>query len=230
MKLLNATKWHPQKNVRESGIDNTVRNHNDLPSLEDDAKAIHTAAGLTSRAAALTIVCALAYTTSGALKKFCFSNLEYTLSPKSRAKAHELGYHIIYTNQAHAEGEMMAYLKSRGYKLVSMGCDKGHCPECNRLTRDVNGGKYPTESEVDTGRTRTFTNYYVPPLVAFAWKQDTYGKSDEYRPSEEPGFDMTADFSRKPDLTNEVGFIKNKASVNRNYYSNPLDKKRRRLT
>ncbi|HSG38779.1 MAG TPA: DUF4157 domain-containing protein [Thermoanaerobaculia bacterium] len=229
VKLLNATKWHPQKNARKLDIDNTVRNHNDLPSLEDDAKAIHTAAGLTSRASALTIVCALACTKLKALKKFCFSNLESTLSPKSRAKAHELGYHVIYTNQAHAEGEMMAYLESRDYKLVSMGCDKGHGPECNRLTRDVNGGQYPTESEVDTDRTRTFTNYYMPPLVAFAWKQDTYDTSDEYRPSKEPGFDMTADFSRAPDLTNEVGFVKNKASVNRKYYGSPQNKKKRRL-
>ncbi len=228
VKLLNATKWHTQKNVREFNIDNTVRGPKDFPSLQQDAKDIHDAAELGDRASAFTVVCALARTQFGALKKFCFSNLENTLSPKSRERAHDLSYHVIYTNQAHAEGEMMAYLKSRGYTLISMGCDKPHCPECNLLTRDSTGGTFPTESEVDTNRTKTFQNYYMPPLVSFAWKQTTYDTSDEYRPSDEPHFSMTANFSRTPDLTQEIDFVKGKNKVDRTYYANPANKRKRR--
>ncbi len=227
VKLLNATKWHTQKNIRELNIDNTVRSPKDFPSLQQDAKDIHDAADLGDRASAFTVVCALARTQFGALKKFCFSNLENTLYVACREKAHDLCYHVVYTNQAHAEGEMMAYLKSRGYTLVSMGCDKPHCPECNLLTRESTGGNYPTESEVDTNRTKTFQNYYMPPLVSFAWKQTTYKASDDYRPSEESHFSMTADFSRTPDLTQEIDFVKSKNKVDRTYYANPANKRKR---
>lgn len=228
VKLFNASKWHPQKNIRELGIDNTVRDPSGLPPLEADAKAIHAAAKV-SRPAAFTVVCALLLTKKKALKKFCFNNLDSTISPGSRDEAHRRGYHVIYANQAHAEAEMAAYLKSRGYQLVSMGCDKPHCPECNRLTRDVNGGNYPTESAVDKGRTNPFKSYYLPPGSSYAWKQEIYEKSDEHRPSQEAGFRLTDDFSQAPDLGKNLGFSPSPSPVSRNYYSSPNDKKRLKL-
>ncbi|HEX4955288.1 MAG TPA: hypothetical protein VF017_18010 [Thermoanaerobaculia bacterium] len=226
VKLFNATKWHPQKNIRELDIDNVVRSKSSWPSLEDDAQTIQ-ALGGGSRPEAFTVVCAVVLTSTKALKKLCFSNLECTFPKSSREKAHQLGYHVIYTNQAHAEAEMSAYTESRGWGVIAIGCDKPHCSECNNLMYQIKKERYSSESEVT--ETKVFRNYYTPPLVNLAWRGKVSEKSDKYRPSKEKGY-KEKDYSKKVDLSN-IQWVTG-AKRKRDYYESPQEKnkhKKRRI-
>ncbi len=224
VKLFNATKWHPQKNIRELDVDNVVRSKSAWPELEDDAQTIQ-ALGGGSRPEAFTVVCAVVLTTTKALKKLCFSNLESTFPVSSRQKAHRLGYHVIYTNQAHAEAEMMAYTESRGWGVIAIGCDKPHCSECNNLMYQIKKERYSSESEVTEAK--VFRNYYTPPLVGLSWRGKVSKRSDKYRPSEETGY-KEKDFSKKVDLSN-IQWVKG-AKRKREYYGSPQERnKKRRL-
>jgi len=109
--------------------------------------------------AATTIVCAIFVTESGEMRKYCFCNAGALMKPKLRKKAHELGYHVVKSLQAHAEGEMMLYSYTYKRKLLRMGCDKPHCTECSYLMDRFYGG-IDTDNVVSG---ETFKKYIMHP-------------------------------------------------------------------
>jgi hypothetical protein len=89
-------------------------------------------------------------TKTGAFKKFVFTNLAGAPSPKIRAQAGELGYHVVASrDSSHAEAQMIQYVDARGtrYELVSQGVDKAHCIECDGAMTKYFGSEYPTQQE-----------------------------------------------------------------------------------
>ncbi|MEM7382723.1 MAG: hypothetical protein AAF400_00090 [Bacteroidota bacterium] len=79
------------------------------------------------------------------IKKFATSNQEL-LTQAARAKAHELGYKVIRKQLSHAEGGMLQFLQEREAKhyqyLVSMGCSRLHCKECDVILKLALGINY----------------------------------------------------------------------------------------
>jgi hypothetical protein len=89
-------------------------------------------------------------TKTGAFKKFVFTNLATAPSPKIRAEAEKLGYHVVASRDpSHAEAQMIQYVDARGtrYELVSQGVDKAHCTQCNEAMTTYFGSDYPTQQE-----------------------------------------------------------------------------------
>jgi hypothetical protein len=104
---------------------------------------------------------------TGAFKKFVFTNLGNAPSPAIRAKAHELGYHVIVTrSSSHAETQMIQYMDARGgsgkYELVSQGVDKPHCIKCDEAMQEYFGEGYPTQQ---TTSDKTFKKWKQPPRL-----------------------------------------------------------------
>ncbi|MFN6571258.1 DUF4157 domain-containing protein [Dendronalium sp. ChiSLP03b] len=121
-------------------------------------------------------------TKTGFYKKFVFTNLEGAPPRAIRNKAQELGYHVIWSrHKSHAEGQQIQFVDARGnrYELVSQGCDKPHCGECNWAMNEYYGENYPTTSE--KGNTK-FEHWYQPDR----FKKALGGKESPLRKDETP--------------------------------------------
>ncbi len=163
-------------------INNRVYRTDAWPDLEGDAQKIHHVipeldkSGATNRSYGATTVLCCVFVVRKLYRKVCFSNAKGPMGVPLRKEAQSLGYHCIQAMQAHAEGEMVQYLRT--YKdmfLVSMGCDKPHCKECNRMMLEYFEEPYETVSDSSD---KVFKNYFMPKPL-----QDAVGF--DFRPSEE---------------------------------------------
>jgi hypothetical protein len=105
-----------------------------------------------------------------ALKKFVFSNVSGAGNPAIRAKAYELGYHVVSSrDKSHAETQMIRFVDARGsrYELVSQGVDKEHCIECDQAMKTYFGEDYPTEHGVSE---KKYPRWYQPRRLKEALK------------------------------------------------------------
>lgn len=109
------------------------------------------------------------------IRKYMTSNIELP-QKEIREKASSLGYHVIKSQQAHAEGGLLQYLQERGKNreyLVSMGCSRLHCSECDILLKLAFGKDYHqlTAAKNNTGiiqlneyaiEEKTYNHFYIP--------------------------------------------------------------------
>jgi hypothetical protein len=174
------------------------------PNLTQDATTIHHVIpakapdGKANRSfGATTIITAIFLDGDGKYRKYCFTNLDRTVSTDLQEMANSLGYHMVVAPKGHAEGEMIQY--SHTYKdrrLVAIGCDKPHCHECNYLmARYYNGGPITDQTTSD----EVFSKYHVSPILELAtgskdrpslqnkWKKKSGHRTDrgQYDPSDE---------------------------------------------
>ena len=147
-------------------VNNRIYITQSWPNLAKDAQEIHDVIpkldkkNQTNRSfGATTIVCCVLLV-RGVYRKLCFSNLEGSLGPAMRDKAHSLGYHAVQAMKSHAESELIQYAATyKNVKLIDMGCDKGHCAECDFMLRWYNDGNYETQTTITD---KTFKNYHMP--------------------------------------------------------------------
>lgn len=153
--------------VNKSGLKAAVR------QLMKDATDIHDVIPKKDRGfGATTVSTVVVHRVDGkGYRKFVFCNLKGTMPPALRKLAEGRGYHVITAPQAHAEGEMIQYFKSREgiYDLHSMGCDKDHCAECEWAMKIY--FKTPTTEGSFSGK--TFKNWYNPTAL-----QEALGQAD----------------------------------------------------
>jgi hypothetical protein len=127
---------------------NTLNSQRLFHKLSSDAFLI-SASGVTDRPGSTTCLCVALRDNQGYVKKFIFHNGENLLAQGMREKAHELGYDVIQTDQPHAEGQLMQFLRQRHQKrpgwythILGMGCSRSHCVECDHLLRLCLGANY----------------------------------------------------------------------------------------
>jgi hypothetical protein len=99
---------------------------------------------------ATVCLCVVLRNRSGNAKKFVFHNGRRGLPGSMSDKAHNLHYHIVNAEQAHAEGEFIQFLLDRvknneeSYThILGMGCSRQHCQECDGLLKLSLGSNYP---------------------------------------------------------------------------------------
>lgn len=138
------------KKVTQPDINNYVAQEQDVTPriLAEHALEIHKTYPERSGGATTVLCFALMGDLENSIyiKKFVTSNHEL-LSPAARAKARELGYKVIRKQLSHAEGGMLQFLQEREAKdyqyLVSMGCSRLHCKECDVILKLALGTNYP---------------------------------------------------------------------------------------
>jgi hypothetical protein len=73
------------------------------------------------------------------------------MEPALREQAEKMGYQVISSEQAHAEGQFLQYLHARGVftnpkpvftHIMGMGCSRLHCGECDALLCLLLGNSY----------------------------------------------------------------------------------------
>ncbi|MCG8340629.1 MAG: hypothetical protein MI674_05175 [Cytophagales bacterium] len=178
----------------KSRVDNYAKSREEIlpATLASDAVAIHSVLEEDSRSyGATTILCVALLQKEDndngkdSIKKFAFSNSQL-MGPNLRDKANQLGYHIIHAQQSHAEGVLLQFLQERplGYThLVSMGCSRLHCVECDVLLKLILGQGYTkitaaavSDTEGVTGEnavdTKTYRRYYIPEALQNSIKKE----------------------------------------------------------
>ncbi|MHB9147669.1 MAG: hypothetical protein ACYC2U_04525 [Candidatus Amoebophilus sp.] len=139
--------------------------------LRGDAAAIHPAfkALNTSK---ITVLCvALRQQEDGRIKKFVFTN-QPSLMQHEKTKgslnviaklAHKRGYHVIMTQQSHAEAGLIQFLQERPKRythIVAIDCSRTHCPLCKKILEDFTEKeilkKVSTSGEADKNSERWF--------------------------------------------------------------------------
>lgn len=178
-RVSNHTKMYTLNRKPEKGtfINNYALSFEEVtPSqLKADAEEIHHAIpeqnsnGMANRKyGATTILCVALVDKYGRVKKFAFSNSNGIMGKSLRVKAHELRYHVVQAQQAHAEGELLQFLQERGRTythIIALGCDKDHCKECDWALNDKLEGDYLRVSG-NRKSTKRFRKWYIPPALA----------------------------------------------------------------
>jgi hypothetical protein len=154
------------KSTQQAKVNNKLEQENlekAKRKLNDDAKQIHdvipkttpnkkTGKEASNRSFGATTISTaiLKDTKTDSYKKFVFTNLEGSPPPSIRNKAHELGYHVVASRKkSHAEGQQIQFVDARGkrYELISQGCDKPHCADCDWAMKEYYEDDYPTTAE-----------------------------------------------------------------------------------
>lgn len=121
----------PERHVSEPGpVAEEARLNEKLVS---DARKILAALPNKRSRRATTVVCA-AFRMKDGIRHYAMIN-GTLMGPKMRKRAGELGYIIIRGATTHAEANLILYAnKHRGNaRLISFGCDKKTCPQCEIL-------------------------------------------------------------------------------------------------
>lgn len=108
-------------------------------NLADDARKIKNYARSKGENK-LTVLCVALKHRNGRVKKFVFTSRGFVLKCVAK-EAHKLNYHVIQTQQSHAEGGLMQFLQERPnrYEIIKMGCSQDYCSLCKEmLTRYLN--------------------------------------------------------------------------------------------
>ena len=163
-------------------VDNYAKQPTDVSPtrLAQDAQEIHAKLPQNDFSKRTTVLCVALKNKEGSIKKFVFCNADLMPVKLRDYAEHELGYHVIHAGQSHAEGEFLQFLWKRQTKrtpeythLVSIGCSKRHCQDCDLLLQLVLGKNYHKftaavddhnkvvvrEEAVDTEK--QYRNYYI---------------------------------------------------------------------
>jgi hypothetical protein len=174
------TQYYAPIKMEGNLVNNYVTEYKDilLDKLQEDAIAIHPESKKDKvKFSKTTTLCVALRQNDGRIKKFVFTTLpslyqgDYKESnrdtiDKISKKAHELSYHVIMAQQAHAEGELMQFLQERTTRYthtVGMGCSRGHCLICDDMMQKFLGFDYKkTLSISGTSSADHYTRWYKP--------------------------------------------------------------------
>ncbi len=160
--ILNIEEQSTFDGFEKEFINNYVTDYADITpnKLKKDAETIHKSLKEISKNFPIdrvTILCVALRQNDGRIKKFVFTTqlsvYQFTYSNHSKKcfstketmqaivkKAHELGYHVVMAQQAHAEAEFMQFLQERPTRythIISMGCSREHCLICGKMLEKV---------------------------------------------------------------------------------------------
>ncbi|MEO1300867.1 MAG: hypothetical protein AAFU83_01260 [Bacteroidota bacterium] len=143
---------------QKAKVDNYIRSHAQISALKDLAQdALQIAASTQGSLEYTTILCVALMNSKQRVKKFAFHNgttgdwrkPDAENANSKESMAHELGYHLIQSQQSHAEGQFLQFLYQRckqnpGYYtyIVGIGCSRRHCFECDFLLQLILGESY----------------------------------------------------------------------------------------
>lgn len=158
------------EDIRSDNMGKLVDNIVSIPckaapsKLHDNAKAIWEVGGKNTH---LAVLCAALQDINGRIKKFVFTS-EGWVRDEIKEKAHQLGYHVVETQQSHAEGGLLQFLQERPntYKrIVSLGCNLDTCANCIKLLELCLGKDFKRlysdrQKHVSQYKSR---NWYTPP-------------------------------------------------------------------
>ncbi len=141
-----------------------------MPNLADDAVAIRNAVPDQRSRGATTILCVIMLNERGRYVKYCFTNLNNTVTGPIRKAAEGLNYSVVSSPQAHAEGELISYMNEHSKRrLIAMGCDKPHCAECFRFMRAYFRA-FASQNSTDGQR---YKNYRMPKVLKVATGEES---------------------------------------------------------
>jgi hypothetical protein len=182
----------------EAFINNYVTDYADTTpnKLKNDAKDIHTSLKKIHTNFPIdrvTILCVALRQNDGRIKKFVFTNqlsvyqFDYSnhykkcFSTKETMqaivkRAHELGYHVVMAQQAHAEAEFMQFLQERPTRythIISMGCSREHCSICGKMLEKLfKPGMLKKTS--GNGVENTYDRWLIPSALSYFLKNKDY--------------------------------------------------------
>jgi hypothetical protein len=170
---------YSRKNEREFGAYDNKRNYvtrvEEIPTrrkLAQDALLINQATKNDKEKSSTTIFCFVLRDKNRYVKKFVAHNsADPNPMPKPmRARARDLGYDIINSDRAHAEGQFLQFLYDRSMRrpglythILGMGCNRLHCIECDCLLRLILGKNY---RGFTTAMTLGIENGYVKSTIS----------------------------------------------------------------